>query len=353
MYIRVCLSALAMILAILMIGCSDDDDNSVDSPNAPSIPTNLRAVGTYGNIHLTWDASSGGGLIGYNVDRSTDGVNFAQRNGDPIPITEFDDTYLEDGVVYYYRVTADGESESAPSNIVREIHGTRLDPLYSSGLVVAAGVANPYVVEDTVVINGGGIEVQTGAELYVKEGAVIDIEYSDITTSALKVYGLLRVVATPDSTAKLTSHKTSGSLADGEGCRLRFESAVDYDAVEDTGCLVQNMEIVNLQDGNQAIDVLNCSPRFYNCKITANKVSGGSYFEIRGSSAPVIENCSVNNMVITVRTDLRSTLAMIRKNICRDGYYSIYFSGQDNPAVTPGQVVDNDFDGTVNGLYLL
>lgn len=330
----------------LFIGCSKDD-NGVDPNNPPSVPTNLVAVGSLGNIHLSWDASSGEGLLGYNIDRSTDGVNFYQRNGDPVVPTEFDDTDVLDGVVYYYRIMADGNGESAPSNIVKEIHGTRLQATYDNGLTIESGALNPYVVEDTVVINDGNLVIQDGAKLYLKGGAVLDMD-----TFNIRVYGLLRVVATADANATITGHKVGSELNDGEGFRLQFDDADDFDAINNTGCLIQNTRINNLHYSNNAIDILNCSPRIYNCKITANMTTGGSYFEIRGTSAPIIENCSINNIVLAIRSDLRSTTALIQNNFCRDGYYSLYFAGLDNPAVTAGQIAYNNFDGNVNGLRL-
>jgi hypothetical protein len=58
-------------------------------------------------------------------------------------------------------------------------------------------------------------------------------------------------------------------------------------------------------------------------------------------------------VVVKINTDLRDTGAFITRNVCRDGYYSIYFFGPFGPEmVDPDQVAYNDFDGTVNGLYL-
>ena len=349
---KIILSATALILALLIVGCGDDDDNGVSPVTGPSAPANLVTSGTYGNIQLNWDASSGGGLSGYYIYRGTDGTIFAKFDSTTIEL-EYDDMDVSDGVVYYYRVTAKGDAESGPSNTVRDIHGTRLSPTYAAGLIVAAGLLNPYVVEDTVVINGGNLVIQDGAELYVKDGAVLDIEYIDINNRYFHVYGLLRVLATADSNATFTCHKTGGNLTTNEGFCLQFhDNAVDYDTLTDDGCLIQNTLINNLHYSNNAVYVGDCSPKFYNCKISANIITGGSYFEISGSAAPIIENCSINNIVLTIKTDFRGTQASIKKNICRDGYYTLYFSAQSNPAVTLGQIANNDFDGNTDGIYL-
>jgi hypothetical protein len=99
--------------------------------------------------------------------------------------------------------------------------------------------------------------------------------------------------------------------------------------------------------------VRSCSPRFYNCKISSNKATGGSYFTIRESTELIIENCSITRVVVKINTDLRGTGASISRNICRGGYYSLYFYGSYGPRmVDPGQVAFNDFDGTRNGFYM-
>jgi len=181
---------------------------------------------------------------------------------------------------------------------------------------------------------------------------VLDIEFTDDNTYIVKVNGTLHVVADADSNATFTCHKTGGDLANGEGFRIHFDTAASYDPTPGVGCFIQNTEITNISRGNDAIRCINTSPRFYNCKVTSNMSTGGSYFEIKGTSAPIIHYCSFNYIVLTTRNDLRSTDAIIERNICRNGYYSIYFAYQSHSPIDSGQVINNDFDGTTAGVQL-
>src|SRR5512137_178347 len=92
----------------------------------PAAPTSLQSSGSLGQIALTWVASIGPGVTGYNVYRSTDGTNFTKITSTPIAASPYDDaiTPSGDGVIYYYRVTAVGSCESVYSNVTKNVHGT-------------------------------------------------------------------------------------------------------------------------------------------------------------------------------------------------------------------------------------
>jgi hypothetical protein len=350
---HMCSFAVALALAV-MLGAGCGDDGSGPS-QPPSVPTGLSAQGTLGEIELTWDASTGGGLTGYNVYRSTDGANFTLLTATPVSGLAYQDTDVDDGVYYSYRITAVGSGESDYSAIVRQMHGTRLLARYDSGCVLEAGALNPYVAEDSVVVAGGDLEIQSGASLYILDSAVVDIEVEPAGPSIdISVRGLLRVEASPAAPAKLTAHYTDGTLPDGMGYALEFfDETIDYDPGDGSGTLIQNCYIENLEQGDGAFLVRSCSPRFYNCKISSNKVTGGSYFTIRETTALIVEHCYIYRVTLKISTNLFGTGALITKNTCRDAYYSIYFSGPAGPfVVDPGQIAYNDFDGTVHGLYL-
>jgi hypothetical protein len=343
---------IAVVAMMFCAGCGDDNSTG---PTGPSIPAGLSATGSLHKIELAWNASSGGGLTGYNVYRSADGVDFTKLNASPLTDLAYLDTDVDGEIYYSYKVTAIGTSESGFSRVVRSMLGTRLLSSYASGCVVAADTLNPYIAEDTVKVDGGNLEIQPGARLYVLDRAVVDMEVVDVSTHRdILVNGLLRVVSSTSASATLTAHKTGGALADGEGFAIWFNNtSEDYNPGDGSGTLVQNCNITYLKQGNFAIRVTACAPRFYNCKIYANRTTGGSYFEIFDGGAPTIEHCDLTRIVLTVRTNLIGTGASIVKNTCRDGYYSIYFSDGSNGMVDSGQIANNDFDGTVNGLYLL
>jgi hypothetical protein len=342
-------------LAAMLFFNSCGDDGGSEPTKAPSVPTGLVAQGTLGMIALAWQASTGGGLTGYNVYRSPDGVSFFKLTDTPLAGQSYQDTSVDDGVYYSYKVTAVGNTESDYSDAVRQMHGTRLNASYEAGCVLQAGTLNPFVAEDSVKISDGNLEIQTGAELYVLDDAVVAFVFdSETPNREIRVYGLLRFESSPSAPAKFTAHRTDGPFVDGKGFALMFfDESVDYSPGDGSGTLIQNCYIENLNQGDGAMVVRSASPKFYNCKISSSKATGGSYFTIRESSAPIVEHCSIIKVVIKINTDLRGTAASIAKNICRDGYYSIYFFGSFGPEmVDPDQVAYNDFDGTRNGLYL-
>jgi hypothetical protein len=187
------------------------------------------------------------------------------------------------------------------------------------------------------------------------DNAVIDLEFDpQDPETGITVRGLLRVAASPSAPAKFTAHRTDGPLQDGQGYDFEFlDEVIDYNSGDGSGTLIQNCYIENLEQGDGAIRVDRCSPRFYNSRISSNKTTGGSYFTMSNGAAPIIENCHVYRVTLKIRTDFRGTGALITRNTCRGGYYTIYFFGPVGPEmVDPGQVAYNDFDGTRNGLYM-
>lgn len=67
----------------------------------PAAPTNLTAEQSDGNILLSWTASSG--ATGYEVQRSTDGVNFSNYAAVGI-VNQYIDSLPGIGIMYYYQV---------------------------------------------------------------------------------------------------------------------------------------------------------------------------------------------------------------------------------------------------------
>lgn len=81
----------------------------------PSIPTNLTAEQSDGNILLTWTGSVG--ATGYQIQRSTDGVNFSNLAAPGI-VNQYVDSLPGIGIMYWYQVAGINTSgTSAYSNI--------------------------------------------------------------------------------------------------------------------------------------------------------------------------------------------------------------------------------------------
>ena len=309
-------------------------------------PTGLSATGELNSISLSWDASSIANLTGYNVYRSPDGAIFSLRNGSTVAGTAYADTVSSpegDGVFYRYMVTALGDEETDPSSVIQAMHGTRVASSYDSGFATQAQYS-PYVLEGTTIVDGAGFTIVSGTKLYMLDNALVDLEDANI----FNVQGLLRVEASTSQYAAIMSHATGGGvLSDGDGIRLWFVGADDFNSGDGSGTLLKNIMITGLRSG-ESIKFDGCSPMLYNLKVTSNVANGGCYFTFINSPAPIIRNCYFTKMVPKFDDDLRSSSASIDHNIFRGGYYSVFFASLANEAIDPGQVELNDFDGTKN-----
>jgi fibronectin type 3 domain-containing protein len=120
----------------------------------PSTPTGLSAVTvSQSQINLSWTASTDDiGIAGYKIERSQDGTNFTQIAQTTTTATNYPDTALAQGTLYYYRVRAydAAGNNSAYSNTDSTSTFSALTFPTSSGLV-------------TVSSNGG--RVATGTEV--------------------------------------------------------------------------------------------------------------------------------------------------------------------------------------------
>jgi len=106
-------------VAALVVGTTTGCDGGGSSADPVSPPTGLEATSQDGAVELMWQD---GGAAGYNVYRdtvSTSDVSGAPINESPVDQPSFVDESVENGVRYFYRVTAveDGQ-ESEPSSEV-------------------------------------------------------------------------------------------------------------------------------------------------------------------------------------------------------------------------------------------
>ena len=348
------LIALSVISAIgvTTLGCGKAVITATTTTTFPSIPTGLTAAGSLGFIQLNWNASNGPGLFGYNVYKSSDGVNYFKANNSLVTELHYNDSIPSpsgDGIYYYYKVAAVGSEESGFSSTVKSMHGTRLPAINSSGFTTQ--VANsPYVAEGNVVVNGGDLKIMDHTKLYVTDNCTIDIEQGDgwYKGCFLVSNGLLRVMASAQAPATFTSHRVGEPLGTNEGFSLRFYySGVNYNPADDSGTLVQNTYIKNLKSGNSLQISNGASAKLYNLKISSDmSETGGNYLSIGGNSSAIIRNCSFIKMAPSINTDLRLTTFKMDHNIFRGGYWAIVFDGLTNPGISLGQIEYNDFDCT-------
>lgn len=92
------------------------------APVAPAAPSNLTATSTgKKKIRINWTDNSNN-ETGFKIERSTDGVNFAQIATVVADIVTYQNTGLASGTRYYYRVRAtNGSGDSAYSNTANAV----------------------------------------------------------------------------------------------------------------------------------------------------------------------------------------------------------------------------------------
>lgn len=129
------------------------------APTAPSAPLNLSATPSSSSITLHWDppANDGGSPItNYKIYRGTssDSVTLLTTVGN---VLQYNDTSVETGTTYYYRVSAFnvmGEGESASTSTSIGGGGVEIDPVV--WLVIIAVVVIVLVVLYFLLMRGGG-----------------------------------------------------------------------------------------------------------------------------------------------------------------------------------------------------
>ncbi len=97
----------------------------------PSPPLNLKAIQEGRSVSLDWDRPIDDGNLNlwpYQVHRGMSPGNFPDTWDVPPWFTEWNDTLPEDGVTFYYVVTAVNPAGETRSNIVNVINATRPDP---------------------------------------------------------------------------------------------------------------------------------------------------------------------------------------------------------------------------------
>ncbi len=84
----------------------------------PYQPQNLVSEQSDGNILLTWQGSLG--ATSYQIQRSTDGVNFSNYASTGV-VTQFIDSLPGVGIMYYYQVAGENTSGTGPYSTVAQM----------------------------------------------------------------------------------------------------------------------------------------------------------------------------------------------------------------------------------------
>jgi len=111
--------ALTFCSFLLLVSCggsSTGPDNQSDT-KAPAAPQNLNGNSGEQQIELNWNANGENDLAGYNVYRSTSSFSTVTgmnpiNGSNLIKNQNITDTGLENGITYFYRLTAVDESSN-------------------------------------------------------------------------------------------------------------------------------------------------------------------------------------------------------------------------------------------------
>ncbi len=339
----------ALMTAIAAGACSVDhpagpDGDPMSAPTAPEAPQ-LRVTGRLRSIHLSWSASTG--ALGYRVYRSVDGIEFGRRNDELVTQPSFDDAIESpagDGVLYRYRVTAVAALESAPSNIVQTMHGTRLPA--SSTLFSTVVAQSPYVAEGTSTCYG--LRVERGTKLYLLDGAVLDFE----SRTELIVAGLIRATPSASAPARFTAHRRDGGPFDNaEGFHFRF-SGVPYQPSDGSGSVLEHVEISHLATPSfstvpsGAMVIAGSGLRLANVKISGSRATGETFIFVENNGWVIVEHSYLYKVGVAIGNDVRNTPFRVAHNVFRNSADSLWFSVVAIPALGAGQFEQNDLNGT-------
>ncbi len=154
--------------------------------SVPAAPTGLAATATSAaQVNLTWTDNAAGNETGFVVQRSTDGVTFAQIGTTAAGVTTYADTAgLVAGATYSYRVAAvNATGTSTPSNVATATPAAVAGTTYLSDLAWTSATAgwgaatrdatvkgNPITLRGTVYAKGIGTHAAS-AIVYALNGA--------------------------------------------------------------------------------------------------------------------------------------------------------------------------------------
>jgi len=235
-------------------------------------PQNLTSTGAKGKITLTWDASTGDGLTAYYVYRGTEADNLSKIATVNVPTTTYEDTAVEDGVLYYYEVTAYSGAESAPSNRVSTMHGTRITD--TAVAFTTNTTDSPYVIEG-IVSFGDKLDIASNTKLFVLPGA--QVSFTKATAGRIYVSrGLFVSKGTPSYPVYFSS--TAG------GYELRIVGAA-----EGSHCDYTEFKDINGTDSLLSFMISACSPTFSNCRFISHS-SRATMAQLSNSGASIVNS---------------------------------------------------------------
>lgn len=209
-------SALVVTSLGILAACSDDSDPTGPTP-APIIGVTATAVSAT-SIRVTFMSRTGDDS--YTIERAQGTVGtFAAVATRPAPTTagsvQFDDSGLEPGTLYRYRViTVVGSASSAPSS---EATATTLVAGPRTADITGDITTNRTLYKDTVYTLKGFVHVTNGATLTIQPGTTIKGDYNTVGSSLFVLRGAkINAVGTASEPIVFTSSRPAGERQPGD-----------------------------------------------------------------------------------------------------------------------------------------
>lgn len=235
---------------------------------------------------------------------------------------------MADGVLYHYQVTAYGQEESAPSNTVYSMHGTRITN--TTALFTTTATGSPYVIEGTVSI-GDPFDIVTNTKLFVLPGA--QVTFTKATAVLFYVdKGLFVSKGTPD-------HPVYFSSAAG-GYELRIVGAA-----AGSRCDYTEFKDISGTDTLLSLMISACSPTFSHCRFISHS-SRLSVAQLSNSGASIV-NSYFDRISLSFNFTVLPSLS-IASNMFLNHTNTISFVNFDstdpNTHLTTGMLSDSIFE---------
>ncbi|MBQ6795157.1 MAG: S8 family serine peptidase [Clostridia bacterium] len=171
----------------------------------------LNAEGGANKVELSWAQNDYETLAGYNIYRSTEQISgFSKINVSVVTDTEYTDTDVEPGVMYYYYfkvVNTDGNEEASASNTASAAPIDNIFPVLKHSPVTSAKAGSQVTLSATATDNIGVTEVKlyykTGngkfKEKAMTEGATENLYVAVIPANAVTKAGVSYYVTAEDA----------------------------------------------------------------------------------------------------------------------------------------------------------
>ncbi|HCT36349.1 MAG TPA: hypothetical protein DF292_04860, partial [Firmicutes bacterium] len=292
----------------------------------------LSSSGTKGAITLSWEISDADKVTSYYIYRGTSPTSLSKIATVAASGNTYRDTAVEDGILYYYHVTAFGKKESPPSNQIYNMHGTRLTEDDTSANFTAIVDDSPYVIENKVSF-AGDLDIIGNTKLYVLPGAKVVFEKA----TAASIYVDRGLFVTKGTKANPIYFSSTGG-----GYELRMVLAAEGSQFDYT----EFRDLAGAYD-SQSVIISTCSPAISHCRFVSNAATASLY-----ASGANITNCYFGGLDLEIEDSVVSTLN-IESNIFVDNEVALMFSNYTSIAPEAGVIHNNAFEcnGTSDESY--